>query len=88
MAARSPSPHRQYFTSTALRRVLEESGFDVRRIRPLTSICRAGLWQRVHTLQRPGPVSVAQFAALWGAAGVLNRPGASDIFLIVAQRRS
>lgn len=81
-----PSPHQHYFTPSALARLLEDSGFDVQRIRPLTSISRDGLWQRVHTLQGPRPISIAQYGALWGAAGVLNRPGASDIFLIVAAR--
>ena len=82
-----PSPHCHYFTKASLGRVLEDTGFAVEEIDALSAISRAGLWDRVHTFRRPGPVSVAGFAGLWAASPLLNRPGNSDIVLALARRR-
>jgi 2-polyprenyl-3-methyl-5-hydroxy-6-metoxy-1,4-benzoquinol methylase len=81
-----PSPHLHYFTPASLQRFVEQHGLRVRRVVPLASIRRDGLWARVHTVSRPSPVSVLNFVALWLGATVLNRPKHSDIFLLLAAR--
>ncbi len=81
-----PSPHVHYFPPDALVRLVEAHGLIVRRVIPLSSVERSGLWARIHTIRRPGPGSVAQFLALWLVAPVLNRPSSSDIVLVVAER--
>ncbi len=81
-----PSPHVHYFMPVALARVIERHGFRVARILPLSSIRRDGLWARVHTVSRPSPLSVLNFAALWIGAPIFNRPAQSDIVLVLAQR--
>lgn len=79
-------PHVHYFPRRAIARLVGDCGFAVRSVVPVASIVREGLWQRVHTVGRLTPLSVASFAALWAAAPVLNRPGASDTILVLAQR--
>jgi SAM-dependent methyltransferase len=82
-----PSPHMHYFPPAALKALVGECGFDVESVRPLQSITRRGLWERLHMVRDRSPASVALYAALWAAADVLNRPACSDIFLLVATRR-
>ena len=81
-----PSPHMHYFTPSALATLVRDCGYEVDSVRSLTSISRRGLWERLHTIRRPSPASIALFSALWAAADVLNRPACSDIFLLVARR--
>lgn len=81
-----PSPHVHYFPREALRRLVTATGFEVVAIHPVRAIARRGLWERVHTVRRPTPASVASFVVLWLAAPVLNRPSASDTVLVVARR--
>jgi 2-polyprenyl-3-methyl-5-hydroxy-6-metoxy-1,4-benzoquinol methylase len=81
-----PSPHIHYFTPAALERIVARHGFRIDRRLPLSSIRRDGLWNRVHTVSRPTPLSIVSFVALWLAAPILNRPANSDIVLVLARR--
>ncbi len=82
-----PSPHAHYFPPEALARVMDRQGMDVVRSVPLSSVRRAGLWARLHTIGRPTPASVLSFVALWLAAPLFNRPANSDIVLLLARPR-
>ena len=80
------SPHVHYLPRRAILRLIRSCGMEPVEMTPLPAIVRAGLWQRVHTLNRPSPASVAYFCALWAAAPVLNHRAASDIVLVLAKR--
>ena len=80
------SPHLHYFATSALVRLISGSGFEILSVAPLPAIAREGLWQRVHTVRRPGISSVFAFVALFVASGVLNRPGFNDIVHVIARR--
>jgi len=82
-----PSPHVHYFTPDGLQRLVERHGFAVVLRRPLSSIRRQGLWERVHTVSKPTLGSVLTFAALWVATPVFERPRNADVFLLVARRQ-
>lgn len=83
-----PSPHVHYFTPDGLQRLVERHGFAVVRRRPLSSIRRQGLWERVHTVSKPTLGSVVTFLALWVTAPVFERPRNADVFLLVARRQA
>lgn len=83
-----PSPHTYYFPRAALRRLVDEVGFSVIAIEPLTAITRSGLWQRVHTFRPVSPTSVLGYAALTLATPVLNRPNWADVVQLLAIRSS
>ena len=80
------SPHLHYLPTNALVRLVADCGFEIVAVEPLPAITREGLWQRVHTVRRPGPASVFAFVALFLASGVLNRPGCNDIVHVIARR--
>jgi len=82
-----PSPHLHYFKTRALVDLLTEEGFDVVSVREVRAITRDGLWERVHTVGRTGPMAIVSFAFLYLAAGLLNRRGASDVVHILARVR-
>lgn len=82
-----PSPHLHYFSPAALTALVESCGFIVESVQPLEAISRKGLWRRVHTLDRPNPISVLQWGVLWAVAPALNHRRTSDILLLVARRR-
>ena len=81
-----PCPHVHYFPRVAIVRLVSDCGFAVRAVRPVKSVARDGLWQRVHMTGRRGPMSVAAFAVLWLAAPVLNSRRASDTIVVLAER--
>jgi 2-polyprenyl-3-methyl-5-hydroxy-6-metoxy-1,4-benzoquinol methylase len=80
------SPHLHYFPTRALLELVASSGIDVQVVDDLAPMTREGLWQRVHTVRRPGPTSVLGFAGLYAACGILNRPGSSDIVHLIGER--
>jgi SAM-dependent methyltransferase len=81
------SPHLHYFPRAALVALLGRMGFEAVDVRALPAVTTSGLWERVHTLGRPSPATVTQFAALRLAAPLLNREPASDIVHLVARTR-
>ncbi len=86
--ANLPSPHIHYFPREALATLIGNAGFEIVELAPLTAITREGLWQRIHTVRRPSPASVLDYALLRLAIPILNRPARSDIIHAVAVRPS
>ena len=81
-----PSPHLHYFSTKALTTLVEDRGFRIIRIRPLYSLKRQGLWQRLRMVDRPGPVHMLAFVGMYVAANLLDAPGLNDIVHIIAER--
>jgi SAM-dependent methyltransferase len=79
------SPHLHYFSTAALLELMASCGIRVRSVESLPAIRRDGLWQRVHTVRRPGPASLISFACLYVATGVLNRAGRPDIVHVIGE---
>jgi 2-polyprenyl-3-methyl-5-hydroxy-6-metoxy-1,4-benzoquinol methylase len=81
-----PSPHIHYFPRAALLHLLEDRGFRIRALGPVTAIVRPGLWRRLHVYKGPTPATVGGYATLMLAAPVLNARSFCDIFHVVADR--
>ncbi|HEX6137266.1 MAG TPA: class I SAM-dependent methyltransferase, partial [Casimicrobiaceae bacterium] len=81
-----PSPHLSYFDPDALARLVADSGFEEADRRPLPSMMRQGLWQRLRYDPRASWMScaVAWLALSLAAPAVRLLP--SDIFVAIFRR--
>ncbi len=81
-----PSPHVWYFGESGLTTLCASVGLDRVHAGRLTSLTRAGLWERAHDDRRPSPVTVASVGLGWLAAPALNSSRTSDIMHLIFRR--